>query len=555
MGLKSLDYCTDYFNNEYSVYGLGAALALIAVVLVLQQLLKPIHQLRLAFRIRTKRFGITLFVLNLVAVLIAALLPYIPGPYLPLISYTIFWEIIGGLLFLISILILITIALKPIKRIGKGKNLAKLYSISLRMLAYESVENHEALASELGYFIDDLTQFLTSKDEWIKQSASSLILLLTEPKFCKFIATKEPITLQNIIVSFRDLHGFTYEGREFIQCLINQSLLSHDSILVREMQLHGLGETRVITYNLFKKFSFIANYELLGNSFSHYVGYGHSEQYKDNFIKFWQEAVRSFFSITEVNIEYSYALYHGLLKIAGLTKHTDTGELSYFSPANSLQFPIQENEEGILKYYDEIPKIPLNKKGEYNQFEDRCNFFGALAQGIYACLEPHSKTDRGWLERNHYLTYHDILKQQSKVFKGINSRLEILIKNKIDENLRGYYPMTIRSFFHIFGFSIFTEGSKITKFQKEILKMIGERLPKFMSGMIYYYPKNTKDETLKKNKKEAQLILKDMLPDGMSYDSKTNTLTYMFKKERNGSRINLNKLINEDLIELVKFGS
>ena len=192
------------------------------------------------------------------------------------------------------------------------------------------------------------------------------------------------------------------------------------------------------------------------------------------------------------------------------------------------------------------------------------NFFEAIALGCYCLLETIShigETEQNvWDIRN--LVDEVLLEdtwwdgEYKKIVNLIKERLNYLIYKQISEkNIKGYYPNMTRIFFHIYGWHIFT--NKIEDEDKifciNVLKLLEGNLPKLNSWIFRWIEKkdNDIDEDLQENrKKQAEKIATDILPHGVIYSEKSNTLTYYFGSKLDKAVLDLSEVKNDKIVIL-----
>ena len=100
LGLEVLGKCTyDPSNPERIYFSIGSLIAVVALFLAFSQLKKPIIKFRLRVGKVKDSIVYGVFIIAIIFVFLAAILPFIPGTALPLLGYPIFWELLAGILF------------------------------------------------------------------------------------------------------------------------------------------------------------------------------------------------------------------------------------------------------------------------------------------------------------------------------------------------------------------------------------------------------------------------------------------------------------------------
>lgn len=214
LGLKILGSCSyDPAAPSPSYFTIGQLISVIALVLAFSQLTKPI----IKFRIRTHNinYRVVAVVVLLASsfVFLATLLPFLPGPALPLIGYPVFWEFLAGILFAaVAIFLLVAINTKPT---FKRRNSEAYLRACAAVIARGNDDDLRELADEILPAITPIfnecksynhfeacrvrEQGQTYRIQERTRIAFTILDLWSDKSFCKNIVCKAPETaLANI---------------------------------------------------------------------------------------------------------------------------------------------------------------------------------------------------------------------------------------------------------------------------------------------------------------------------------------------------------------------
>jgi len=270
LGLSILGTCQYDPAKPYWVYfSIGEGIATLAILLALQQLIDtPIAKFRMTIkRHRWPNITHIMFVLALIFIFTAAILPLIPGEAIPVFGYPIFWEILAGLSFSWAILKFYFSIKKPVVF---DKNNYKAYAEqSFEIIAGGNKRALKELATEISNSISPLFKTITTCEQQgeVTEEATYAISILkqawSDKKFCKIIVTYNYVTLCKIFYYAKQNIQLSSSATSAIKYLTNQliceSLSNSDSILSRENDKAGLGYHKNATNEIFADYSFITS--------------------------------------------------------------------------------------------------------------------------------------------------------------------------------------------------------------------------------------------------------------------------------------------------------
>ena len=536
------------------------------------QLIRPIHKLRLNyynfFNLRLFRFVWLAFF----CILMPLILKFVPGKAIPILWYDIFRETLSVIIVTITWIILFFQAKKPITKI---KNLSRLKQIIIIYLWWNDKEI-EALWHEFWYFISDLIK----KVDWKNEDAYKILLLCKNKRFITNIIVNNVTSFDKLLKTYyeRKLTNESYLEnlhKDFIKLIINESLSNDDSILSREIKWEIYewfnGWKWIISQTIFEDFKFIHDYDLLDREWYNkpYLNYDLPKAYGNNYVRFWNLCIESFFwwTIGEENNYYEDICW-GLCKFAWFKWiiynkiiDWDLGADALFRLQIKLSSKLEKN---IMKskidssfYYkiDEWWFHPVNPPKD---------FIEAVSWWCYMCLESVAEVNET-VENTETIRYYCNLlywmriKHWGDVMEAIWDNIRNLILWHI-KYMNSYwkYPSMTRVFFHIFWTDIFYKYEELWEnemdFLMEILQIISKSLDNF-SNLCFRNFEEKDNENLdldlfENRNKKAQEILDSFLPNYMSYSHKDKTLTYYSLRWIEKSILDLKELENNKIVIL-----
>lgn len=528
-------------------FTIGQLISVIALFLAFSQLAKPTIRFRISAAKINLKILFSLFVLAIVCVFIASLLPSIPVPVLPHLNYSILLEFFSGLLFVVTALILIVaVSKRPVFTRRKSKaylnacavliargnyddlrELADEISVSVKSIfeeckTYDSFEARRAKERGEGYQVLESTK-----------SAFTILDLWSDKSFCRNIVCNAPATAINIFDQLVGNQQFERAGYALIQQLIHQAFMNRESILVREEKFSGLGFFKPFMNTVFGNWRFLE---------SNYRPLQAWRYYKEN-IEAWQ--VKKYCECLEMSFnayfkakdywQYPSALYAGLNNLADIAgyqvahiRHIDGHDLYKSKEFRVLQ-EIGHGLENVVKVIEKeqgnIPEYEFEEK-DYDYFNDT-SIYGVLAFGIYDYLEKLAMAQSHdeaiirlcviglWLR-----VFGVVSSKMSKSQSEIGRRLVVHLRKKVVENLdaeQRWYPAITRLLITLNGICE-PKGSDDNRIGAQFHKEFIDKLKTNYSKLAQKDPE----------------LAKHMLPDNVIYDCKSNELRHKrFRQEVN----------------------
>lgn len=527
-------------------FTIGQLISVIALFLAFSQLTKPIIRFKISAAKINLKFLFSLFVLAIICVFIASLLPSIPVPVLPHLSYSILLEFFAGLLFVVTALIIIVaVSKRPVVTRRKSKaylnacavliargsdddlrQLADEISTSVKLIfeeckTYDSFEAHRAKEKGEVYKVHESTKI-----------AFTILDLWSDKSFCKNIVCRSPDTAIKIFDQLISNRQFERAGYALSQQLIHQAFMNRESILMREEDYSGLGFFKSFRNTVFGNWRFIeSNYRPL-----------QAWRYYEENVEAWQ--VKKYCECLEMSFnayfqakdywQYPSALYVGLDLLAGIAgyqvahiRHVDEQDLyrsKEFQVLQQIGHGLEKVVKVIEKEQGNIPEYKFEEK-DYYHFNDT-SIYGVVAFGIYDYLEKlamaqnHDEAIRLCVIGLWLRVFGVVSSKMSKSQSEIGRRLVVHLRKKVVENLdaeQRWYPAITRLLITLNGICE-PKGSDDNRIGARFHKEFIDKLKTNYSKLAQKDPE----------------FAKHMLPDNVIYDCKSNEIRHKrFRQEVN----------------------
>jgi len=536
LGLKILGECSYNPADPKSYFTLGHLLSVIALLLALSQLTRPIIKFRIRSHNLSYKALISTAIIAIISVFIATILPLIPGKALPLVGYPIFWELLSASLFVgAGIYVILTIT-KPAKFTHKNAEqylnatisfIAKGGEVRLNELSEEIYPSISAVIDEARKYNQYQASAARERNEnyevpEVTKIANTILNVWSDKLFCESIVCRSPASAIEISSQLSKNPNSSI-GYALCKEIINQSFENDNSILNREESYSGLGFFKNFMRQCFSNWRFVeGSYRPL-----------QSWHYYKNTLKDWK--VRKYCECVDIAFQ-SYletkdywqhpdSLYVAVDTMASIAMYqiTDISHISdheeYGSENQKILSEVSQGFHNIIKSVLEVNDYPEYDFDEetYDEFKDP-SIFGIVAKGIYEFYEKLAMAKGHDDFIRHYVVriWLDIFGVRSSQITSnqneIGKRLLFHIRKKVIENLdheQRWYPSITKLLLSLNGIyeSDDNDDDRISaSFHKEFLEMVKEKFP-----LLY---------------QTEQKFAMNMLPEAFIYEHDNNKLIH-----------------------------
>lgn len=511
LGLSILGHCSyDPASPSQLQFPIGGGISAIAILFLLEQFTDSTAKFRLSIRSWCKKSIPLLFLLAIISIFTAAVLPLIPGQALPLLGYPIFWEILAGLFFIASIIIFLWSAKRPVK--FGTYNYKKYGRACYQIIARGEKDELRRLAIEIEHSINPIFNSIKKVCDPNHvpihvRHAASILELWSDKQFCNAIVNGAFITLFEIIrcakmISQSEHSVCKNPGKKFISELIKQSMKSEESLLSRENDFSGLGQFKDLTEQIFGDYTFIiSDYRPLN---------AWAIQLNDN--KLSPGQIKNYFLALRTSIKTclkentfkSYCPNPFLSPFENLFSLTYSmaGKLKNLPENDAFEsFPyliLSEISSGFSRIIDEfndheIPSTNIDPI-TYNHLHDS-SIYGVVSWGIFKFFEGLSAClANDDLVRGIAIVPWSSITYSFQPNRQIYDRISFHVLDKAKDNLdRLHYPIIIRLIINLDGISEPQESNSdptlilhndIMNLLKKNYKKVFETKPEFAKEML-----------------------------------------------------------------------
>lgn len=466
LGFKALGLCDYDPAKPFTVYfAPGAAIGALAFTLAVQQLLKPVHQFRLATRHLTlSRIYICVFS-GVAAAVVAAILPNITslhgGPW----GYPINWEIFATLLFAVSYGAVVIAIVRPAR--AKPASLPYFAEQAANLLSSANEQDHIDFASDLerslptlireASFLDDLPNETSAFFDFTHRNkleragyAFSFLRIVSDPTFCETLVKRLPWRVVFMLRKISKDHLYSDGIAQLIRELAYQAILRDDSMMAREVGYHGFGTAPLLSDALFSDEFILERY----NPFNSFFGVG-SEVITPQLLKrFNSAAERCYTTLIDAG-----AIHH-----SQATFSIQRFCQSVFSEAQKIQkaeksdfhLPLEMGHavELAMKMADKLLASLDADQYQALYVEDpkvyRSDVLETLVEIVYEALAAISNRFKG-VDDVFWITVIQVLLKEFRPHGAepdgmtpFQQRLALKLIEKLHDNMKGYYPAMCR---------------------------------------------------------------------------------------------------------------
>lgn len=516
-------------------FTLGHLLSVIALLLTISQLTRPIIKFRLKSHNLNYKLLIFLSAVAILSVFLATVLPFIPGTALPVIGYPVFWELLSASLFVgVGIYLILAIA-KPAK--FSSKNAQEYLSASVSYISKCDEDRLNDLAEEIYPSISGVIEEARKFDRYRARAAkernedydvskttriaNTILDAWSDKLFCKAIVCRAPASAIEIIAEL-EKNPDSGVGYALSNEIINQSFENNSSILNREEQYSGLGFFKNFMHQCFGDWRFLQSIHRPMRSWEHYCN-AQTDWKVSKYCECTKVAFEAYLESKDY-WQHPSSLYTAVDVMASITMnqilaitHIPSQEI-YGSENQKILFEISNGFQKIIKTVLEVNDYPEYDFDDVNYDYSRDpSIFGVVAKGTYEYFEKLSmaKGHDGFIRSHATSIWIDIFgvksSELSKNQNEIGKRLLFHLMKKVRENLnheQRWYPAIVKLLLSINGISESEDRDDrpAAKFHTFLLKLIQEKF-----SLLY--------------QTEEEFAL-DMLPESMIFDEKNIKLIH-----------------------------
>lgn len=535
LGLSWLTECVYNPKAPSTAYfTIGDGAAALSLLLLIPQFVKPLYEFRLSIRRLRRSWLYVIATTSFALILVAAIVPQMPFAGTTLVGWPVFWELLAGLGFFFCYSVLALSYLLPAKvNEGSAERFARS---AARFLAHASTADHVDFSSEVQKNIKPLLRLAQSADfkrannnafyaftkrKQIRAAGYSETLLgvLADPAFCRSLIERCPWDVAGILHSLSEqddpvsLRG----ARPLIQQLARQALISNDSIIHREMDYVGFGRAPVLSDAMFGNWHI--NREIIPFQGLRYDDCDASEAYvaRLNFAAkiSLKNAFDSQGAWEATNIYNLVHHYEGVFLKARMNKAEDQAWRMRRAVGSGVKHLIEHTRSYLAS-------LPLDERRAFYAEEDEATSPGGHAVDAIAKLtiefwnsianDFQGFGDPNWTSAlDTWEACFDRYGEQLPGMDPLQQRVALLMRRKIDDNMRGLYPALTRLCLSVLGPYDVKDGSHPNGAQSLVRRDFYNRA-KMLPALARRKPEK----------------IKDYLPPNVSLDVDNETLIHTY---------------------------
>jgi len=446
------------------------------------------------------RYFLTLVTISILSVIFANILPLFNSklPIIPCLSYPVFWELIGLILFSIAVILILIFSVNPYRFIPiiNRKNCFDFYDNLYRVILYEhSNESLSAISIIIHKNLEKIFECAARYDNWwnvkgrpfksafeknkvperehnfVNISCNIIDVLMSEKYFCRYLSENNMGLVLRIIKLTNKYKLWNSCGRIFYNSLSNELFVNNQSHLSKEIEFRGVGLTKPVFKALFTSFHILDAYRPF-QSFHYFMEENYQVEIINKYTKALEMSLREYFK------EERSIFFAGSCNIALSVALKNLSDILY---SICIRLEKYENDDIYYnRYQDVIRAIEMFYSG---MVLERC-FYATEKYTPYFSEEDlevkERSLTRGIIEAIfEYLDALTILenedyarmlstkvfwlifftnKEKPPVIKNMEEALLNLLKERVEENKKGGYSSMIKLLINIYGGFQFHEG-------------------------------------------------------------------------------------------------
>jgi hypothetical protein len=464
------------------------------------------------------------------AVAIAALIPNFPilhsGPW----GYAIVWEIGAAALFVVAYGAVALAIVRPVR--VRERRIEDFARGAATLLSGANETDHVDLLPDLQRSLPILINAARFAErtgptsaffdfiyrEEIRQAsyAYSLLRIIADPLFCQTLVTRAPWQIVTILRKISEERLYARAAEQFIRELAHQAILRDDAMMAREVGYHGFGTAPLLSDGLFSD-PFILRYDPVDSfhlASDHVVTAALLKRFNS-------AAERSYLTLIEehqthhAQVAFSIASFYRTVFMRAYEIQR-TGERDFL-----LTFQMHDAVRNAIKLADKL--LASLSQPSYDALfvvniqEHRSDVLETLVEIVYEALESIANEFKGiddtfWhLAIDAFQKGFDSIVQQPDGMTPFQQRLALKIVDKLEDNMRGYYPAICRVLLSCIG-PYQHQTAQLNRTAFNILK-----------DAVYSELQRFPQLAASKPDKIA-----DYLPDHVTYDAVTNRLAHTY---------------------------
>jgi hypothetical protein len=534
LGIQMLGPCKYDPATPPNVYfSLGEAVAALAFTLAVQQLLRPIYQLRLQVRRLSLGRIYALVFAGVFAAGVAALVPSFPILHSWTIGYAIVWELIAAGFFTVAYLATVIAIVRPTR--ASARTIVRFAQASAKLLTSTDERDHVDYSTDLEQSLLPLMRVAKSEQDWSRLSAfgrfarrkeleraafaRSLLRIISDASFCKTLVTRCPWGVARML---RDIEAARLRVRaveSFVRELARQAIVRDESMMTRELGYQGFAQAPLLSDSLFAQSFTLWAY----NPFD-FLRVPMNASSATGALKRFNEAARKALTtlidagVLDSRVPHSIQdcyedAWRHVLYARGKPEFRDL-------PTFELHGGIKLAIEMATRLLHKCPRDRFDGwfASEGEQYRYRHDILEALVDIVFEALSSISSGFRGaddefWLSAHEaFSSSFPAIGEQPDGMDPFQQRLALKVMEKLKENLSGYYPALIRVLLVCAGpYEHANPQQNRTAFNiiKDAIYTELKRLPELAA--------------------KAPDRLSDFLPDHVNLHVATNTLTHTWR--------------------------
>jgi len=555
LGFAFLGDCFYNPNDPANIYfSIGEAIAALGFMIVILQFLKPIYLFRLrAYGVKTE-YLFLLILIGFLGTVIAALLPSFPGRYTSFWEYPLFWEILAAVFIGATYAFTTFIALRP--PLIRDRTLIPFVSAGASFLSEANDTDRVSFAEDLYYNLPRIMHYASAWEralghavkiefERLKEQGAELTVrgqppvsafyifshqkelerasyagtflsIISDSKFCGALVHLCPWLVVDIIRKLSQEKLHVEQAESFVREIAKQAIVSEESMMARELSVHGFGAVPLLSESLFSDPFILHQYQPLQGLWyrsSSFLSEGYVNRLNSANEMMLKSALKHHGYWGAHYMQHAYSVYSDIFLHISIYKNDELSLEGPLSVGIQRFYKILQED---LKQQDIQTRKALfadNSKGHKNDLVE------VISDLIFENLKSISNdfTDfnsRRWTSA--ICIFMDIYPSNEGTPAGMDPLQQVLAIKLIDRlkrNMSGWYPPISKVLLSVIGpYGKKAEGSK----NRTACHILTDAVYNELQKLADLYA-NRPDK------------FSDFLPDNVKYDPEINSLTHVYR--------------------------